>query len=185
MVSPFTRLDTPRYGGWRPRPYCQVAHVNAETYSGELRLSPRVVRSIPGARATRFGSFSAARMNVSSPTMPNWSITMPCGMFDTVPAKHVSQSTYYRSHPRRIGNALPACLTLASYELTVVARRLHIVGSSLHSNPPRKAAPLSLGCEQGSELSSTDRPGRFECARAGSDSPPSLPACTTPPHPTP
>ena len=41
------------------------------TYSGELRFKPRVVRSIPGANATRLWSFSAARMNVNKPTMPN------------------------------------------------------------------------------------------------------------------
>lgn len=31
------------------------------------------------------GSVSAARMNVSSPIMPNWSVTIPEGMFVTRP----------------------------------------------------------------------------------------------------
>ena len=55
------------------------------TNSGEFRFSPKVVRSMPGASATRLGSVSAARMNVSKPTIPNWSVTMPPGIFDTVP----------------------------------------------------------------------------------------------------
>ena len=43
------------------------------------------MRSMPGARATRFGSVSAARMNVNRPTIPNWSPTIPDGMFEMVP----------------------------------------------------------------------------------------------------
>lgn len=39
--------------------------------SCEFRFSPRPVRSVPRANVTRFGSDSAARMNVSSPTIPN------------------------------------------------------------------------------------------------------------------
>ena len=59
----------------------------SDTYSGELRFKPNVVRSIPGARATRLGSFSAALINVNRPTIPNWSLTIPLGMFETVPEK--------------------------------------------------------------------------------------------------
>lgn len=58
----------------------------AVTYSGEFKLSPSVVRSLPRARWTMPGSVSAARMNVSSPIMPNWSVTIPEGMFVTRPA---------------------------------------------------------------------------------------------------
>ena len=57
----------------------------AAPYSGELRLSPSVVRSMPGARATRLMSVSAARMNVRRPTIPNWSTTIPAGMLEIVP----------------------------------------------------------------------------------------------------
>lgn len=49
-------------------------------------MSPSVVKSIPGANATRLWSLSAARINVSNPTIPNWSITIPDGIFVTVPA---------------------------------------------------------------------------------------------------
>ena len=56
------------------------------TYSGELRFNPNVVRSIPGARAMRLWSFSlAARRNVRSPAIPNWSVTIPEGILDTIP----------------------------------------------------------------------------------------------------
>ena len=49
------------------------------------------MRSMPGARATRFGSVSAARMNVNRPTIPNWSPTIPAGMFEMVPKNEVIQ----------------------------------------------------------------------------------------------
>ncbi|TNN46660.1 hypothetical protein EYF80_043129 [Liparis tanakae] len=52
----------------------------------ELRLRPSVVRSEPSARCTMPGSVSAARMNVSRPIIPNWSVTMPMGMLVTRPA---------------------------------------------------------------------------------------------------
>lgn len=57
------------------------------SYSGELRLSPSVVRSLPNARWTIPGSVSAARMKASSPIIPNWSVTIPEGMFVTLPVK--------------------------------------------------------------------------------------------------
>lgn len=65
-----------------------MTDVNAETasYSGEFKLSPSVVRSLPSARCTIPGSVSAARINVRRPTMPNWSVTIPEGMFVTRPA---------------------------------------------------------------------------------------------------
>lgn len=56
------------------------------TYSGEFKLSPSVVRSLPRARWTIPGSVSAARINVNRPIMPNWSVTIPEGMFVTRPA---------------------------------------------------------------------------------------------------
>jgi hypothetical protein len=55
--------------------------------TSELRLRPRVVRSAPRARETRFGSVSAARINVKSPIIPNWSVTIEGGMFVTSPEK--------------------------------------------------------------------------------------------------
>lgn len=63
--------------------WLQTEHVS---YSGEFRLSPSVVRSLPRARCTIPGSVSAARINVSRPIMPNWSVTIPEGMFVTRPA---------------------------------------------------------------------------------------------------
>lgn len=60
-------------------------------FSGELRLSPRAVRSVPSANDTKFWSDSAARMNVNSPTMPNWFAIMLSGIFVTLPAIY----TYY------------------------------------------------------------------------------------------
>lgn len=56
------------------------------SYSGEFKLSPSVVRSLPSARWTIPGSVSAARINVNRPIMPNWSVTIPEGMFVTRPA---------------------------------------------------------------------------------------------------
>lgn len=56
------------------------------THSGEFKLRPSVVRSLPSAKCTMPGSVSAARMNVNRPIMPNWSVTMPGGMFVTRPA---------------------------------------------------------------------------------------------------
>ena len=50
-------------------------------------MRPSVVRSVPSARDTRFGSVSAARMNVSRPIIPNWSVTIVAGMFVTIPDK--------------------------------------------------------------------------------------------------
>ena len=55
------------------------------TYSGELRLRPNVVRSLPSANCTRLESVSAALMNVNNPTMPNGSVTMPAGMLVILP----------------------------------------------------------------------------------------------------
>ena len=59
--------------------------LNHETYSGEFKLRPSVVRSIPGAKATILESCSAALMKDNRPTIPNWSMTIPFGMFDIVP----------------------------------------------------------------------------------------------------
>ena len=42
---------------------------------------------LPRASVTRFGSVSAARMNVNNPIMPNWSVTMPTGIFVITPVK--------------------------------------------------------------------------------------------------
>ena len=39
--------------------------------SGEFRLRPKVVKSDPRAKETRFESDSATRMNVKSPAIPN------------------------------------------------------------------------------------------------------------------
>lgn len=63
-----------------------VFRVERPTYSGEFKLSPSVVRSLPSARWTIPGSVSAARINVNRPIMPNWSVTIPEGMFVTRPA---------------------------------------------------------------------------------------------------
>lgn len=63
-----------------------VLGVEQLTYSGEFKLSPSVVRSLPRARWTIPGSVSAARINVNRPIMPNWSVTIPEGMFVTRPA---------------------------------------------------------------------------------------------------
>lgn len=63
-----------------------LSGVEQLTYSGEFKLSPSVVRSLPRARWTIPGSVSAARINVSRPIMPNWSVTIPEGMFVTRPA---------------------------------------------------------------------------------------------------
>jgi len=57
------------------------------TYSWELRLRPSEVKSTPGANATRLASVSAARININKPIIPNWSETIPLGMFVTVPAE--------------------------------------------------------------------------------------------------
>lgn len=62
------------------------------SYSGELRLSPSVVRSLPSAKCTMPGSVSAARIKVSKPIIPNWSVTIPPGMFVTRPTD-VGKST--------------------------------------------------------------------------------------------
>lgn len=48
-----------------------------ETYSGEFRLRPNVVKSLPNARCTIPGSVSAALINVNRPIIPNWSVTIP------------------------------------------------------------------------------------------------------------
>lgn len=67
------------------------------SYSGEFKLSPSVVRSLPSARWTIPGSVSAARINVSRPIMPNWSVTIPEGMFVTRPtaAQHFLSLLYF------------------------------------------------------------------------------------------
>lgn len=66
------------------------------TYSGELRFKPSVVRSIPGANAMRLWSFSlAALMKVNRPAIPNWSVTIPDGILDTMPVN--SRSKKYQS----------------------------------------------------------------------------------------
>lgn len=57
-------------------------------------LRPSVVRSIPGASATKLGSFSAALIKVNSPTIPNWSVTIPGGIFDTVPVLKIDLNIY-------------------------------------------------------------------------------------------
>lgn len=44
------------------------------------------MRSLPNARWTIPGSVSAARINVRRPIIPNWSVTIPEGMFVTRPA---------------------------------------------------------------------------------------------------
>ena len=51
--------------------YLKYIYCIAFTHSGELRFKPSVVKSIPGAKATRLGSISAVRINVNRPTMPN------------------------------------------------------------------------------------------------------------------
>ncbi len=51
--------------------YFELNLLSEHTYSGELRFKPKVVRSMPGANATKLGSVSAARINVNSPTIPN------------------------------------------------------------------------------------------------------------------
>lgn len=58
-------------------------------FSMEFRFSPSAVRSCPIASDTRFGSDSAARINVSSPIMPNWLFTIVGGMFVTRPLGEV------------------------------------------------------------------------------------------------
>ena len=63
---------------------------DSSTHSGELRFKPNVVRSIPGAKATRLGSVSAALINVNKPTIPNWSATIPGGMLVTRPGTKFS-----------------------------------------------------------------------------------------------
>ena len=54
-----------------------------------LRLRPSEVRSAPSAKDTRCWSVSAARINVSSPIIPNWSVTIEGGMLVTVPSGNV------------------------------------------------------------------------------------------------
>ncbi len=70
------------------------------SYSGELRLRPSVVRSEPSARWTMPGSVSAARMNVSKPIIPNWSVTMPTGMLVTRPG---TQTEHVKMAETRVG----------------------------------------------------------------------------------
>lgn len=59
-------------------------------FSMEFRLRPNAVRSCPIANETRFGSLSAALMNVSNPIIPNWLLTIVGGMFVTRPFGSVS-----------------------------------------------------------------------------------------------
>lgn len=67
----------------------EVLYTNIEekkkTYSGEFRLRPNVVKSLPNARCTIPGSVSAALINVNRPIIPNWSVTIPWGMLVTRP----------------------------------------------------------------------------------------------------
>lgn len=53
--------------------------------SGEFRFSPSAVRSCPNASDTKLGSDSAARINVKSPTIPNWFGIIVSGIFVTLP----------------------------------------------------------------------------------------------------
>ena len=69
---------------------------NLRILTSELRLRPSVVKSVPSARDTKFGSVSAARMKVSSPIIPNWSVTIVAGMFVTIPEdKNVLKRSFY------------------------------------------------------------------------------------------
>lgn len=54
-------------------------------YSDVFRFRPRVIKSQPKATDMSCGSASAALMNVKRPTIPNWSVTIPGGMFVTRP----------------------------------------------------------------------------------------------------
>jgi hypothetical protein len=56
-------------------------------FSIEFKFKPNAVRSCPMASDTKFGSDSAALMNVSSPTIPYWLFTILAGMFVTLPGK--------------------------------------------------------------------------------------------------
>lgn len=58
---------------------------NSITHSCDVKFKPRVVKSMPCASVTRFGSVSIARMKANNPTIPYWSATIVCGIFDIVP----------------------------------------------------------------------------------------------------
>lgn len=59
------------------------------TYSCAFKLSPRLVSSKPGPNANRLGSdWGGGWMNANRPTIPNWSATIPCGMFVMRPEIH-------------------------------------------------------------------------------------------------
>ena len=45
----------------------------------------RLKTNLPKAKVTRFGSVSAALMNVNKPIIPNWSVTICFGMLEKVP----------------------------------------------------------------------------------------------------
>lgn len=50
------------------------------------------MRSIPGANAMRLWSFSlAALMKVNRPAIPNWSVTIPDGILDTMPVYMIGE----------------------------------------------------------------------------------------------
>ena len=51
---------------------------------------------LPSASVTRFGSVSAALINVNSPIIPNWSVTIPFGMFEIIPETQIRQKDYER-----------------------------------------------------------------------------------------
>ena len=112
IMSTFT-VFIPNY--WTVSECLKTAKACCGTYSGELRLSPNVVRSMPGANARRLESVSAARINVKSPTIPNWSFTIPCGMLDTVPAIWIEPSVYLPKWLDRHYNHNPVFCTICRH----------------------------------------------------------------------
>ena len=79
------------YGTWKSMSWdlhwmvAQGPPNNGKRWVSEFMFMPCSWRFAPIDRDTRLGSDFAARMNVSTPIRPNWSLTMEGGMFVTSP----------------------------------------------------------------------------------------------------
>lgn len=85
-------------------------------YSGELRLRPSVVRSLPNAKCTIPRSVSAARINVNRPIIPNWSVTIPDGMFVTRPGERTGGQGRKTPHNKHTIACTICCIQLDNWD---------------------------------------------------------------------
>lgn len=107
---------------------------------------------LPSASVTRFGSVSAALINVNSPIIPNWSVTIPFGMFEIIPEVQIRQKNYETEEGKLGEKKNPENKSQTGCRQNKSAKNMHKVGKPNALEVPKEFPTQITQLEQSRNL---------------------------------